>query len=106
MREPSDAWKIRLIAVWCGLLALGYIAATLVMADVLRDQKESAVVRHAARLAKNVVEAGQTATETKQFDLGRAPENIKVTTGIYVDRIFDMMLRNSRWRVDFYIWFT
>lgn len=106
MREPSDAGKIRLIVLWCGLLVLGYVAATLVMADVLRDQKESAIARHAARLDPNKVEAGLTATETQKLDLGREPRNIKVKTGIYVDRIFEVVLRDIRWKVDFYIWFT
>ncbi|MFP6729928.1 MAG: hypothetical protein VCD50_07155 [Alphaproteobacteria bacterium] len=52
------------------------------------------------------VEEGQTATETKLLNLGREPENIKVTSGIYVDRIFDVSLRSTRWKVDFYIWFV
>lgn len=106
MREPSDRWKIRLIAIWCGALVLGYIGATVFLADALRDQKENAIARHAARLNETMVEAGQTAAETKEFELGREPENIKVSAGIYVDRIYDVVLRHSHWKADFYIWFN
>jgi hypothetical protein len=105
MREPSDAWKTRLIYIWCGLLALGYVVAGILMADVLFDEKQRAITRHEARVDATKVEAGRTATETKQFDLGREPENIEVTAGIYVDRIFNVVLRRTHWMVDFYIWF-
>lgn len=84
---------------------VGYGAATFFMADVLKVQKESAIARHEARMDQNKVEEGQTAAEKTPIDLGREPENIIVTSGIYVDRIFDVSLRGTRWRVDFYIWF-
>ena len=84
---------------------MGYVAATIFMADALQDEKERAISRHEARLDKSIVDAGQTATEMKRFDLGREPENIKVTAGIYVDRIFDVVLRRTSWKVDFFIWF-
>lgn len=106
MREPSDKGKIRLLVSWCALLVLGYISATITMADVLHDQKVSAITRHVLRLDPHKVEAGRTASETQKFDLGREPLNIKVKTGIYVDRIFDVVLRHIHWKVDFYIWFT
>jgi len=76
------------------------------MADALYDDKERAISRHEARLDKAKVEAGLTATEEKMFDLDREPENIEVTSGIYVDRIFDVELRRTHWKADFYLWFA
>ena len=105
LREPSDAWKLRLIVIWCVILVLGYGTATILAAHMLHDEKETAMSRHDARLDSTKVEAGRTATEKKAFDLGREPENIKVTAGIYVDRIFDVELRRTHWKVDFYAWF-
>lgn len=92
--------------MWCGLLPLGYGFANFLISDVLHDDKDRAISRHKARLDKGKVEAGLTATEAKLFDLDRKPENIKVTTGIYVDRIFDVELRRTHWKVDFYLWFA
>jgi hypothetical protein len=106
MREPSDSWKTRLIVGWCGTLVLGYLATTLILADALHDHKSNAIARHEARLDKTKVEAGQTDTETKQISIDREPENIKVSAGIYVDRIFNVVLRHTHWNVDFYIWFN
>jgi hypothetical protein len=74
MREPSDKGKIRLLVSWCALLVLGYISATITMADVLHDQKVSAITRHLLRLDPHKVEAGRTALETQKFDLGREPK--------------------------------
>jgi hypothetical protein len=87
------------------LLALGYVIATILAADALHDEKETAMARHDARLDRGNVEAGRTATEKKIFNLGREPLNIEVTAGFYVDRIYDVMLRRTHWKVDFYVWF-
>jgi len=105
LREPSDAWKLRLIVIWCVVLVLGYGIATILAAHMLHDEKETAMSRHDARLDSTKVEAGRTTTEKKAYDLGREPENIKVTAGIYVDRIFDVELRRTHRKVDFYAWF-
>lgn len=80
---------------------VGYVGATVFMADSLRDKKIAAIARHEARIDRNMMEAGQTAVETRKFNIGREPENIVVTAGIYVDRIFDVKLQNSSWKVDF-----
>ena len=105
MMEPTDVWNKRLIVTWCVLLVLGYFVATIFTAGALHEDKEAAVLRHDARLDEKKVEAGQTATVKERFDLGREPMNIRVTSGFYVDRIFDVELRRTHWKVDFYIWF-
>ena len=84
---------------------MGYGAATYFMADALQHEKKNAIARHEARLDKTKIEIGQTETETKHYNLGREPENIKVTAGMYVDRVFDVVLRDTSWKVDFYVWF-
>jgi len=106
MREFSDAWKTGLIVAWCAALLVLYVAAGAVMTDVLHDEKDAAVARHEARLDESKVEVGRTTAETRVVDIGREPENAKVSTGIYVDRIFDVDLRHTHWKVDFYIWFS
>jgi hypothetical protein len=103
--EPSNTWKTRLIALWCAVIMLGYAVTTVIMAEVLHHEKLDAIERHDARLSTDKVEEGRTAAETRQFDIGRQPKNITVTSGIYVDRIFDVSLRDTSWKVDFYIWF-
>lgn len=105
MNEPGDKWKKLLIILWCGILACGYGITTLLLADAVYDHKESAIARHAARLDKTKVEAGLTAAQTDRPDQASTSENIKVTAGIYVDRIFNVVLRHTHWNVDFYIWF-
>ncbi|MBT3334109.1 MAG: hypothetical protein HN394_21615 [Rhodospirillaceae bacterium] len=105
MKQPSDTWKLRLIVSWCVVLVFTYLAATFVMADFMHDEKERAATRHEARLDKNKVEAGRTKTEQRQVGHDSKPKNIKVTAGIYVDRIFDVKLRHTHWKVDYYIWF-
>jgi len=105
MYEPGDSWKKLLIVFWCGILICGYAAATLLLTDAVHDHKESSIARHAARMDKGKVEAGLTVAQTDRPGQASPSKNHKVTAGIYVDRVFDVVLRHTHWNVDFYIWF-
>ncbi|NQW01879.1 MAG: hypothetical protein HQ483_19395 [Rhodospirillales bacterium] len=106
LHNPSDVWKLRLIAIWCILLVIGYTAATIFMADILHDEKDLAIARHEARVTKVEVDTGLSDAETEAFNAQNKSENIVVSSGMYIDRIFDVDLPMSHWKVDFYIWFN
>lgn len=98
--------KFRNIAIaWIGFLVVAYITAGSFMTSTLLEERRSASLRHQARFDPDLVEFGKTGTETQVFDLGREPDNIVVEAGIYVDRVFNMSVRDDVWGVDFYIWF-
>lgn len=97
VRIEITIWCLFLVV--CGALTIWYVAST------LSEEKRAAAKRHAVLLDPTRTELGKTQAETRRFDLGRAPKNLKVNVGIYVDRISEISIPDSRWLVDFYVWF-
>ena len=95
----------KLIVLWCVFLAVVYALATFYVVSTIRADRKDTTLRHEMVLDPTRTEPGKTKAEAKTFDLGRAPENFTVDTGIYVDRISEVSIRNSRWVVDFFVWF-
>ncbi len=95
----------QIILVWCALLLAAYGVTAYFVASTMSSEKAVAIHLHEARLSTSSNEAGRTEPETRPVDLGRAPENIKVETGIYIDRISEFSIKDSRWTVEFFIWF-
>lgn len=93
-------------AAWLVLILAIYASATLLMVDQLADSKAKSAIRHQARIDPTMAEIGRTAAETTAFDTEAEPLGIKVDTGIYVDRVFEFSTKDSKWSLDFYIWFN
>ena len=105
MRNNAER-RFRSVAVaWFGFLVVIYSTAGFHMTSVLNDDKQSAALRHHARFNPQMTEPGRTAAETRAVGLDRESENIVVESGIYLDRIYNLSLRDNRWGADFYIWF-
>jgi len=104
--STTEERRFRNVAVlWFGFLVVAYVTADAYMTSALLADKEQASLRHETRFDPELTEPGKTAAETRAVDLDREPESIVVESGIYLDRVFDISIRDSRWGADFYIWF-
>lgn len=94
----------KIIRVW--FLAVFLIYATISAFGIERGIHEKNLSKqlHAERLTQGLFENGKTrATWDKELLAQSNP--IKVTSGIYVERIIDLSLTNASWIADFYVWF-
>ena len=91
---------------WLVLISVAYASVTLYMVDRLAEIKENAAIRHRARLDPTMVEVGRTPPEQAATNMGIEPKWRKVKAGMYVDRVSEFSTRDSRWGLDFYIWFV
>lgn len=85
-------WVITLI------LALGFLGAYITWFTYKNTDEE--LTNIAYQIDPNKVESGFTVEDYKIPDSAE-----KVTTGIYVDRVKSISLKDNIWTVDFYIWF-
>ena len=102
--SEKTLWTIAL--GWLLLIAVGYVAATTVMVDHLKVSKAVAAQRHEARLTKGKEEAGRTVAKTSDAQAMPNAEKSEVKTGIYIDRVWEFSTSESRWGLDFYLWFN
>jgi hypothetical protein len=91
----------KFLKLWViGIILLFFVVGSFMVGAVYQD-KQSDIVKHTERMIPNLTESGLTPGE-----LNISSENAtKVVTGIYVDQIRDFSLSDSKWVVDFYIWF-
>ena len=66
------------------------------------NNKQNAIFEQTARMTPNMTEPGLTVGD---MNLPANATPTEVTSGIYVDRISALSLKDSSWTVDFYIWF-
>jgi len=92
----------RFIKLWIIGIILPFLLVTGFMVGVINENKQSPVNRHMEWMSPNLTETGLTADD---FNLPANSTPTKVVTGIYIDRINDLSLTDSKWTVDFYIWF-
>jgi hypothetical protein len=71
------------------------------MVGAVYEDKQADIAKHIERMSPNLTESGLTPGE-QNITINNAT---KVFTGIYVDQIRDLSLSDSKWVVDFYIWF-
>lgn len=76
--------------------AAGYEACSR-MGENLKDSN----ARHLARLDPKALESGISQEETEQ----EGADPVPVEVGVYVDRIPELSIKETRWSVDFYVWF-
>lgn len=91
-RNIVKLWVITLI------LVLGFLGAYLTWFTYKNTNEE--VGNIADQIDPGKIESGFTAEDYKIPDTAE-----KVTTGIYVDRVKSISLKDNIWTVDFYIWF-
>ena len=70
--------------------------------EQLSDNKTDSDTRHAERFTANNLEQGRTA-EDWALPAGARP--VQVHTGMYVDRVVGLDIKNSSWTVETLIWF-
>jgi len=83
-----------------GILLIFFVVGSFMVGAVYED-KQSDIAKHMERMSPNLTESGLTPGE-HNISTNNAT---KVFTGIYVDQIRDLSLSDSKWVVDFYIWF-
>ncbi len=92
-----------LVAMWAvGLIAFFIVVGYFVLSDQVAN-KMAAIARHNSRIDPNLTEAGQTAADTV---LPPGAKPVEVKSGIYLDRIAAISIRDNSWTADFYIWFN
>lgn len=92
----------RLLVVWAVGLAVLFLAAGVILYRSLRANQQAAADRHAARLDPDGDEPGVTAAD-RSLPAGATP--IRVTAGMYVDRVAELSVKDGNWTVDFFLWF-
>jgi len=105
MNHLSKAQGWALVLGWCGVLVVAYATTTYIMSSRMAAERERAILGHQMRLDPTRSEPGKTEVETRSVDLDREAKNIAVEAGVYVDRIYNLSIRDTRWNVDFYIWY-
>jgi hypothetical protein len=99
--EKLSPKGLKFIILWVlGIMLLFFVIGSLMVGAVYED-KQADIVKHIERMSPNLTESGLTPGE-QNLSLNNTT---KVFTGIYVDQIRDLSLSESKWVVDFYIWF-
>ncbi len=96
---PSER---RFVLLWSIALIVIFVGLGLFVGITINQYRESAIVRHNARIDPLAVEPGRTAAETT-LPPGANPR--KVTVGLYMDEIASISIIDSTWSPVFYIWF-
>ena len=104
MDYNKRGWLI--IAAWVAFLIGLYCIITYLAASTLVQDKRAALEQHAARIHPERAEVGKTAPDLKTIKDTKSEKTMLVKSGIYVDRIVKLSVREVGWTVDFYIWFT
>lgn len=101
-RDKITSADRRNIWIWAIMLVVLFSAVTAITAGAVYRNKLDAVARHSERMNPDVGEGG---TKPPLTALPAGANPVRVQAGIYVDRIIDLSVRESRWTVDFYLWF-
>lgn len=78
------------------------IVGTILVAQEYKNKRQSQL-HYRERMDPLQTEPGLTPADTTSL---KDVQPIKVSTGIYVDRIEELSMRELSWTVDFYIWFN
>src|SRR5690349_12613973 len=90
---------VLLLAIFTVILM---IVGTTLVAMMYKNQQENQL-HYRERMDPLQTEPGLTPADTTSL---KGVQPINVTTGIYVDRIEELSMRELSWTVDFYIWFN
>src|SRR5262245_56032923 len=92
----------RFVIVWSGLLVVLFLVAGALLAPGPRRHKLEGIQQQLAQMDPQATEPGLTSADAA---LPEGARPIEVTTGIYVDRIIAVSVKDFEWKVEFYLWF-
>lgn len=98
-------FKIHFLILWVLIALIGGAALGYLLAGKQRQNLDTAILRHTARIDPNVDEPGKTEADRTPPPGHQNDVPIPVKIGIYVDRVPAFSIKDSSWTVDFYIWF-
>ena len=105
MAETGEK-KLRILLVsWLTVVALTYAVGAYFMVASLSANKQEAEARHQARINPGNEESSRTKVDSRVLATVSEGKQIAVETGIYIDRIPRLSMRETSWTIDFYIWF-
>ena len=99
---PLSARARRLLTLWAVLVFGLFLGAGTTLYRSLRANRQAAADRHAARLDPDADEPGVTSADR---DLPPDAQPVRVTAGMYVDRVAELSIKDGGWTVDFFLWF-
>lgn len=101
-RQTISADERKKIRLWAILLIVLFTAVGIIAGWSLYKNKAASGKRHDDRMNPNVGEGGRQPPPVA-LPAGAAP--VRVTAGIYLDRIVELSVKEVGWTVDFYVWF-
>ncbi len=101
-RAQSGPSSRALIVLWT--LGVGgiFLFTLIQVATSMYENRRDSQKRHAERMDPSVLESG---LDPKDAELPPNARPVKVTVGVYVDRIIELSVKETGWRVEFYVWF-
>lgn len=91
-----------LLAVWALLLTAVFVAAGVLLVSAQRRHKQASIDQQRTEIIRDAAEPGLTAADAVLPEEARP---VEVTTGIYVERILALSIKDFHWKVEFYLWF-
>lgn len=101
-RQPITAVERRNLRLWAALLIILFTTVGILAGWSLYKNEVNSVKRHDDRMNPDVGEGGRRPPPAA-LPAGAAP--LRVTAGIYLDRIVELSVKEAGWTVDFYVWF-
>lgn len=99
-RDVITATERKRVFLWAIALVVVFATATILTSWSIYSNKIAAIDRHNDRMNPEKGEGG-----TNPPAAAADPSANPVQTGIYVDRVVDLSVKNTSWTVDFYLWF-
>ena len=93
--------KRLLLLAWGCLIALIYLGIGATGFSVIRGERSAAEQGHRLRMTSGLTEPGQTPPDP----IPQTGDFVPVTTGLYLDGVEAISIRDSFWTPTFYIWF-
>jgi hypothetical protein len=90
------------IIIWAAIVVILASCIGYYTVSTLRKNKDYDLAEDYMRMSPDLTEPGLTPGD-RALPPGADP--IRVLTGIYVDRIEDINLKDSKWLASFYLWF-
>lgn len=97
--------KVFLAAWGLALVTVGVVTESLLVNKEETNLRISNL-KHRDRIDPNATESGRTEPERTPPAGHENDVSVEVKTGVYVDRVASLSVRDSVWTADFYIWFN
>ncbi|HWT00959.1 MAG TPA: hypothetical protein VN256_11995 [Pyrinomonadaceae bacterium] len=101
-KQTVTAAERKKIYLWAVLLVVLFATVGILAVWSMQKNKVGSIKRHDDRMNPDVGEGGRQPPPSA-LPAGAAP--LRVTAGIYLDRIVELSVKEVGWTVDFYVWF-